>query len=137
MTTRATRFRTAWAGALLVAATALLGGPAAAPAQAWWFQELQQCKNLYGSEVHMAWEIPTVVLAKGSTGVCVRELQLDLLEVGAVRAEDQPGFVDGVFGTKTYNAVVRFQRSVPVQGGADGVVGRYTWHALIANVYFE
>ncbi|KQX52866.1 MULTISPECIES: peptidoglycan-binding protein [unclassified Streptomyces] len=137
MKVTSSRVRGAWAGAVLVAATTLLGGLGAAPAQASWFQELQQCKNLYGSETYMAWEIPTVVLAKGSTGVCVRELQMDLLEVGAVRGEDQPGFVDGVFGPKTYNAVVAFQNSVSVQGGADGVVGRYTWHALIANVYFE
>ncbi|MFF4425437.1 peptidoglycan-binding protein [Streptomyces sp. NPDC001549] len=52
-------------------------------------------------------------------------------------SEDQPGFVDGSFGPKTYNAVVNFQRSAFTKGGADGVVGRYTWHHLIATVYFE
>ncbi|MER6255742.1 peptidoglycan-binding protein [Streptomyces sp. NPDC001584] len=100
-------------------------------AQASWFNELQACKNAYGSEVYMAWEIPTVVLAKGSSGVCVRELQEELLEAGAVRSEDRPGFVDGQFGPKTYNAVVNFQRSGSTQGGPDGIVGIKAWGYLI------
>ncbi|WP_314242273.1 peptidoglycan-binding domain-containing protein [Streptomyces kutzneri] len=124
--------------ALALAASAVAALLVTAPtAQASWGNELQACKNAYGSEVYMAWEIPTVVLAKGSSGVCVRELQEELLEAGAVRSEDQPGFVDGSFGPKTYNAVVNFQRSASTKGGADGVVGRYTWHHLIATVYFE
>ncbi|MBD0707182.1 MULTISPECIES: peptidoglycan-binding domain-containing protein [unclassified Streptomyces] len=137
MKTRTARIRTAWAGALLATAAAFLAGPGATAAQASWGGELQQCKNQYGSEHYMGWDIPTVVLGKGSGGVCVRELQLELLEVGAVPAQDVPGFVDGIFGTKTYNAVVAFQRRVAIQGGADGIVGRYTWHSLIAHVYFE
>ncbi|MFE3578065.1 peptidoglycan-binding domain-containing protein [Streptomyces vinaceus] len=137
MTDKAARRRTFWAGAVVASATALLGGLATAPAQASWLGELQACKNAYGHEYHMGWDIPTVVLAKGSSGVCVRELQEELLEAGAVRSEDQPGFVDGDFGPKTYNAVVNFQRSSSVNGGADGVVGRYTWHHLIATVYFD
>ncbi|MGZ9929545.1 peptidoglycan-binding domain-containing protein [Streptomyces sp. NC-S4] len=124
--------------ALALAASAVGSLLVTAPtAQASWGNELQACKNAYGSEHYMAWEIPTVVLAKGSSGVCVRELQEELLEAGAVRSEDQPGFVDGSFGPKTYNAVVNFQRSNSTRGGADGVVGRYTWHHLIATVYFE
>lgn len=124
--------------ALALAASAIGTLLVTAPtAQANWGNELQACKNAYGSEYYMAWEIPTVVLAKGSSGVCVRELQEELLEAGAVRSEDQPGFVDGSFGPKTYNAVVNFQRRNSTKGGADGVVGRYTWHHLIATVYFE
>ncbi|MFE9479622.1 peptidoglycan-binding protein [Streptomyces spororaveus] len=137
MTDKAARRRTIRAGALVAAAAALFGGLATAPAQASWGNELQACKDAYGAEYYMAWEIPTVVLAKGSSGVCVRELQEELLEAGAVRSEDQPGFVDGSFGPKTYNAVVNFQRSGSTKGGADGVVGRYTWHHLIATVYFD
>ncbi|MER7760689.1 peptidoglycan-binding protein [Streptomyces sp. NPDC097619] len=133
----ATRRRTFRAGALLASTAALLGGLASAPAQAHWVQDLDACKRAYGSEVYLAWEIPTVVLAKGSSGVCVRGLQDALIEAGAVRAEDRPGFVDGSFGPKTYNAVVNFQRLNSTQGGPDGVVGRYTWHHLIAIVGFE
>ncbi|MFE2323023.1 peptidoglycan-binding protein [Streptomyces sp. NPDC059385] len=136
MTNKAARKRTIWAGAIVATTTALLGGLAAAPAQAW-YADLEACKNAYGHEYYLGWDIPTKVLRKGSSGVCVRELQQDLLEVGAVRSEDQPGFVDGSFGPKTYNAVVNFQTRTGVDGGADGVVGRYTWHSLIAHVYFE
>ncbi|GAA0324773.1 hypothetical protein GCM10010302_74880 [Streptomyces polychromogenes] len=137
MANKATRKRTFWAGAVVASATALLGGLASSPAQAYWVQDLDACKRAYGSEVYMAWEIPTVVLAKGSSGVCVRGLQDALLEAGAVRAEDRPGFVDGSFGPKTYNAVMAFQSRSGITGGADGVVGRYTWHHLIATVGFE
>ncbi|MFF3618821.1 peptidoglycan-binding protein [Streptomyces sp. NPDC002467] len=137
MTNKAARKRTMWAGATVATATVLLGALAAAPAQAGWSGDLQTCKNAYGHEYYLGWDIPTVVLRKGSSGVCVRELQEELLEVGAVRSEDQPGFIDGSFGPKTYNAVVNFQNRTGVQGGADGVVGRYTWHSLIAHVYFE
>ncbi|WP_055526449.1 peptidoglycan-binding domain-containing protein [Streptomyces graminilatus] len=137
MTNKTARGRgTIWAGAIVATATALLGGLTAAPAQAW-YDNLEACKNAYGYEHYLGWDIPTVVVRKGASGVCVREIQEDLLEVGAVRSEDQPGFVDGVFGPKTYNAVVNFQNRTSVQGGADGVVGRYTWHSLIAHVYFE
>ncbi|MFJ5550182.1 peptidoglycan-binding protein [Streptomyces sp. NPDC093225] len=131
------RIRPLAALALTVTAAALLGALAATPAQASWGGELQACKNAYGSEYYLGWDIPTVVLRKGSSGVCVRELQEELLEAGAVRSEDQPGFVDGAFGPKTYNAVVNFQRRAYVEGGADGVVGRNTWNRLIATVYFE
>ncbi|WP_328791606.1 MULTISPECIES: peptidoglycan-binding domain-containing protein [unclassified Streptomyces] len=124
--------------ALALAASAIGTLLVTAPtAQASWGNELQACKNAYGSEYYNGWEIPTVVLAKGSSRVCVRELQEELLEAGAVRSEDQPGFVDGKFGPKTYNAVVNFQRSGSTPGGPDGVVGRYTWHHLIATIYFE
>ncbi|WP_030206427.1 peptidoglycan-binding protein [Streptomyces sp. NRRL S-87] len=125
------------AGALAASAAALLGALAAAPAQASWGGELQACKDAYGSQYYMGWDIPTVVLRKGSSGVCVRELQEELLEAGAVRSEDQPGFIDGAFGPKTYNAVVNFQRRAFGEAGTDGVVGRNTWHHLIATVYFE
>ncbi|WP_306326989.1 peptidoglycan-binding domain-containing protein [Streptomyces venezuelae] len=137
MANKSARTRAFWAGAVVAGTTALLGGLASSPAQAHWVQDLDTCKRAYGSEVYLAWEIPTVVLAKGSSGVCVRGLQDALLEAGAVRAEDQPGFVDGSFGPKTYNAVVAFQSRAGVTGGADGVVGRYTWHHLIATVGFE
>ncbi|MFE2549695.1 peptidoglycan-binding protein [Streptomyces sp. NPDC059355] len=137
MTDKAARRRTFRAGAVLATATALLGALAAVPAQASWLGDLQACKNAYGSEHYMGWDIPMVVLAKGSSGVCVRELQEELLEAGAVGSEDRPNFVDGDFGPKTYKAVVDFQRRASVNGGADGVVGRYTWHHLIATVYFD
>ncbi|MER7760686.1 peptidoglycan-binding protein [Streptomyces sp. NPDC097619] len=131
-----TRPRTFRAGAVVATTAALLGGLAAAPAQASWSNEMRACKNAYGSEVYLDMDIPTVVLAKGSSGVCVREVQELLLAVNAVRAEDRPGFIDGSFGSKTHRAVVAYQHSDGVRGGADGVVGRNTWQALVADVYW-
>ncbi|KIE22927.1 hypothetical protein LK08_32605, partial [Streptomyces sp. MUSC 125] len=80
---QATRRRAGTAASVLVAAAVLAGGTAA-PAQASWSGELQTCKDRYGSEYYLGWDIPTVVLARGSTGVCVRELQEELVEAGAV-----------------------------------------------------
>ncbi|ANH92104.1 peptidoglycan-binding protein [Streptomyces sp. NPDC057197] len=130
------RGRSAAVACVLAAAAALAGG-SAAPASAGWDGELRTCEAQYGSERYLGWDIPTVVLARGSTGVCVRELQEELVEAGAVTGTDQPGFVDGDFGPKTYAAVVAYQSRYAVPGGADGVVGRNTWHSLIAHVYYE
>lgn len=136
-TSRQVAGRRVASGVAVLAAAAALAAGGATPAQAGWDGTLQTCKNKYGSEHYLGWDIPTVVLARGSTGVCVQELQEELVEVGAVADADQPGFVDGDFGPKTYNAVVNYQLQHAVAGGADGVVGRYTWHSLIAHVYFE
>ncbi|MFI9250105.1 peptidoglycan-binding protein [Streptomyces sp. NPDC053069] len=135
--TNRTAGRRAGGAAAVLAAVAALAAGGATPAQAGWDGTLQACKNTYGSEHYLGWDIPTVVLARGSTGVCVQELQEELVEAGAVAVADRPGFVDGVFGPKTYGAVVNYQLRHAVTGGADGVVGRYTWHSLIAQVYFE
>ncbi|NEA47781.1 peptidoglycan-binding domain-containing protein [Streptomyces sp. SID10815] len=123
--------------ALVLAGSALLAAGTATPAQASWDGDLRTCENQYGHEHYLGWDIPTVLLARGSTGVCVRELQEELVEVGVVPAADQPGFVDGDFGPRTYGAVVTYQSRYAVPGGADGVVGRNTWHSLISHVYYE
>jgi hypothetical protein len=60
----------------------------------------------------------------GSSGPSVRRLQ----ELLAQRGYD-PGPVDGRFGAKTHNAVLRFQRASGL--AADGVVGPRTWEALL------
>lgn len=78
--------------------------------------------GLYSEE-----EIPVTpvkpVLRRGSTGPYVIELQEILTQCGY-----SCGSVDGVFGTKTFNAVVAFQTEMKLD--PDGVVGRKTWQAL-------
>lgn len=62
-------------------------------------------------------------LRRGAKGVNVVELQDILTELGY-----DCGAVDGIFGTKTYNALVRFQTDVQLD--PDGVCGPRTWKAL-------
>lgn len=59
-------------------------------------------------------------LKKGSKGQSVKDLQEALKELGLA-----PGPIDGVFGTKTQDAVKAFQKlkDLPV----DGVAGALTW----------
>ncbi len=64
---------------------------------------------------------PTI--RKGSRGTPVVELQ-DILTMCGYDC----GPVDGVFGTRTYNAVVLFQTEMKLD--PDGVVGPKTWAAL-------
>jgi len=64
------------------------------------------------------------VLRWGSRGEAVRTLQWRLQQWGYYT-----GAIDGVYGAKTYDAVVRFQRQNGVYP-VDGVVGAATWRAL-------
>jgi hypothetical protein len=66
-------------------------------------------------------------LKKGSTGAAVKGIQLRL----NTRLKPSPKLnVDGVFGSKTLDAVVRFQRQHSL--AADGIVGGKTLAALAA-----
>ncbi|MBV6624000.1 MAG: peptidoglycan-binding protein [Rivularia sp. (in: Bacteria)] len=76
------------------------------------------------------------VLKKGSTGAAVKELQKLLLHYGMYvyinnnGACDYPGAeaVDGVFGSKTEDAVKLFQGKMFLM--QDAIVGSKTWQAL-------
>jgi peptidoglycan hydrolase-like protein with peptidoglycan-binding domain len=59
-------------------------------------------------------------LKKGSKGQAVKELQVALKELGLA-----PGAIDGVFGTKTEEAVKAFQKLREIED--DGIVGPVTW----------
>lgn len=59
----------------------------------------------------------------GDDGLFVQYLQTTLL-----RAGEEPGDVDGIFGRRTERALVRFQDRFGLR--ADGIVGRLTWAAL-------
>ena len=66
------------------------------------------------------------MLRRGSRGEFVAEAQILLRDAGF-----SPGPVDGIFGSKTENAVLDFQRDRRIE--VDGVVGPETWDALIAG----
>jgi len=66
---------------------------------------------------------PFTTLAYGSRGSAVVELQTMLTDLGFA-----PGPIDGIFGTKTRNAVIAFQQSVSLP--ATGYVDKTTWDAL-------
>ena len=63
------------------------------------------------------------LLRRGSTGEAVKTLQTRLNALGY-----DCGTVDGIFGIKTYNAVVSFQTARAL--AVDGIVGVNTWGAL-------
>ena len=79
-------------------------------------------KGLYGEEeIPMTTVKPT--LRRGAKGTLVIELQEILTMCGY-----DCGSVDGIFGTRTFNAVVAFQTDAKLD--PDGVVGPRTWSAL-------
>lgn len=63
------------------------------------------------------------LVRSGSRGEDVKTLQTRLNELGY-----DCGAVDGIFGAKTYNAVVKFQKDHGL--AVDGIVGKNTWAAL-------
>ena len=65
-------------------------------------------------------------LRYGSRGPDVRRLQSLLKDAGF-----DPGAIDGIFGNKTQNAVIAFQKSKNLT--PDGIVGVRTWTALGVN----
>jgi peptidoglycan hydrolase-like protein with peptidoglycan-binding domain len=67
--------------------------------------------------------VPMEMLRKGSKGDAVEALQKKLLAMGI-----NPGSVDGIFGSKTEDAVKRFQERKELT--VDGIVGPKTFGAL-------
>lgn len=69
-------------------------------------------------------------LQSGSTGEAVREFQIALQETG-----NDPGPIDGVFGSQTEAAVKAFQaeRGITV----DGIVGPITWRNIDEFAEFD
>lgn len=63
------------------------------------------------------------IVKLGSRGTQVREIQELLVKAGF------PLEVDGIFGPKTRDAVIRFQRQVGLR--PDGIVGERTYAALL------
>lgn len=71
------------------------------------------------------WTRLIVTLAKGSRGDAVRAVQHNLRYAYGYKSVS----VDGVFGTKTLNAVKAFQKKYKLK--ADGIVGGTTWNTLV------
>jgi hypothetical protein len=69
--------------------------------------------------------VPSGPLKPGDSGAQVKVLQRALASLGY-----SPGTIDGVYGTKTTDAVTRFQTSAKIT--ADGIVGSETLQALRA-----
>ncbi|WP_051795342.1 peptidoglycan-binding protein [Streptomyces sp. NRRL S-87] len=66
------------------------------------------------------------VLRYGATGPAVKALQCELSS--AIYGMDLE--FDGIFGQKTYNAVIKFQGRECANIDVDGVVGPITWAQL-------
>jgi len=70
-----------------------------------------------------------MILKVGSRGEEVR-----LIQEALRRQHLDPGPADGIFGSQTQAAVVAFQRQRRLN--ADGIVGRFTWAALLPQQEF-
>lgn len=102
---------------LCVEAKGTRSGVVSSPLSHW--DEVAELKDVsYGGEVK--W----MTLRKGCRGDDVKELQADLIMKGY-----DPGTADGVFGSRTEEAVKAFQRDNGLT--ADGVVGEKTWAVLL------
>lgn len=66
------------------------------------------------------------ILKLGSSGASVRRLQTKLGEAGF-----NPGKIDGIYGSRTREAVINFQNTKKLV--RDGIVGKWTWMALGVN----
>lgn len=66
------------------------------------------------------------VVQNGSKGVYVAVAQDALTTLGF-----SPGTIDGIYGTKTRDAIIRFQRLNDLP--ADGIIGCATWERLTAR----
>ncbi len=103
------------AGIALAATFALVGGYAAV--------DLQMQQHAVCAQTSV---VETAVLKKGSSGGEVQEVQRRLKMWGYYTGE-----VDGVYGTKTVEAIKYFQRKNGLT--ADGIVGKSTYEALGMN----
>ncbi|MGC9379481.1 peptidoglycan-binding domain-containing protein [Streptomyces sp. MH13] len=129
--------------ALLVAATALVGGttaiaaptavaasgaPAAVAASSCTYGSIGWYCGHYFSAPQSS-----PMLSYGSTGAAVREVQDLIASTTAYYAyHDQALAVDGDFGPRTRDAVRWFQRTYMGAAEADGIVGPKTWRELRA-----
>ena len=60
-----------------------------------------------------------------------RDLQTALIQFKLNSLKYNCGIVDGIYGTDTHDAVVKFQKAVGFKGkDVDGIVGRMTWNKL-------
>lgn len=77
--------------------------------------------------IHYSGKADRPMVAEGNRGELVAELQTLLSSKSF-----SPGQVDGVFGPKTLQAVLKFQTANRLE--IDGIVGPETWNALLVGV---
>lgn len=80
-------------------------------------------QRLFGTE----FSYPDAI-QRGDSGEKVSDLQFFLSIIASVDPAIPPIAIDGVFGERTYNAVVAFQREYGLV--EDGIVGAQTWDAI-------
>lgn len=105
--------------------------------KAFWYGQNEQARNTFGGNSTTTNSTTTVVNNSSTTvslndsGPVVKEIQQMLVDLGytlTTKANDPSKGVDGVFGMKTWKAVVDFQRKNNLD--PDGVVGELTMTAL-------
>lgn len=73
--------------------------------------------------------VPAGTYVPGASAYYVRLAQACLNAVGY-----NCGSADGIYGTKTKNAIINFQRAKGIS--ADGIVGQDTWNTLQIELHF-
>ena len=90
----------------------------------------QLAENIQAPTVEENYVAAAAVLRQGARGSDVKEVQRRLKQWGYYS-----GSVDGIFGTGTRSAVIRFQKKNGLK--ADGVVGKETYKALGMNDAYQ
>jgi murein L,D-transpeptidase YcbB/YkuD len=96
--------------------------------KSFWYGQKQQRRDTFGGAVEKAVqtvEIKLPVLELGSSGDSVKVLQLILNSIDGCSC----GKADGIFGSKTFEALKIFQKKNGLV--ADGICGAKTWKALL------
>ena len=73
---------------------------------------------------------PFLPLGRGDEGLSVRYMQERLRELGY-----DPGEIDGVYGTKTVEAVARYQHEHAIYVAEGEIPGEYASHEMLENLY--
>ena len=93
-----------------------------------WDYIVKQFQLLTGG-TSISLEYPGTPLGLGSTGTNVRLMQGFLLELHSAHPSIPAIAVDGIFGVRTRDAVVAFQRIFGLT--PDGIIGPLTWDAIV------
>lgn len=92
-----------------------------------WIKRLQKTFNVVADGIFGSKSLAasvTVSKTKNNRHACVKLLQEKLNYLGY-----NCGDIDGVFGTKTYNAVLSYQKQNNLT--SDGIVGKNTWKSIV------
>lgn len=101
--------------------------------KAFWYGQNEQSRSTFGGATPTTDPVnnSSTTISLNDTGTVVKEIQEMLIELGYVltdNKQDPKKGADGIFGLKTWRAVVDFQRKNNLE--PDGVVGELTMAAL-------